>query len=677
VSFTNLKETISSSYNSTYKHYKELVEDGELRKGSFKFSLMKDISFIKYLPCQFLAFFNKFISRNFWFSLVNILLLLIFFSIFSLPTYFKKIPIIFIPLLGFINLVLVFVFLLFLKINYSFPVFLAIGIFVSVLIVLLRLLANKNCYHIQLKHQLKERENLYFPIILFLIGLFIITGHLGHLDIPRSYDHMSYSTLSSLLKIEGTYPQFNIYAFPSMTNTNIPSGWVVIVSFVSELLNESVARTQLILVMLFFPFLGIGVYYICRFVFKEAGWAFCAGVLALAMRMSSYVPTDGDTPEVLEWALAAFALFTVFSYLQSRDKRFFLSSVLSFFVLMVIHVKLALYTFGGFLFSIPFILLKYKKEEVFRIVLLYLLIISSVYILTLPHILSMSGSFSLTGDKIHLALIEFFENMVFRHGYIMILLVIMGILFFIKSKNKVIIFSFSYFLMFLIYFDQWILWDWIKPAWYAKELSDTVTFFGGVGTYTSIFKFLSTYSQTVMGFNIVLPILFIYTAYKIIPKRHLRIAGFVFVLFLIYESGIRPEVPPQLIGKSDFQAAKWIRENTGRDITFVANIGSNNAYLWNISGVTERKCLNYRKLHFDYLDQDDPLESIDFEDMLERNPAQAVALLKQYKFTHLLISEESRLSNKDFSGVVPLRKVYQLESNGKISRVFSIRSLIH
>jgi len=286
----------------------------------------------------------------------------------------------------------------------------------------------------------------------------------------------------------------------------------------------------------------------------------------------------------------------------------------------------------------------------------------------------MSSSYDkLAGGQVSLSLIEFFENMVFRHGYVLIFLIIIGIPFFIKSKNKVIIFSFSYFLMFLIYFDQWLIWDLIKPAWYTKTLYDVTTFYGGIGTYTAFFRFCSSYSQIVSGFNIVLPILFTYAAYKLVPHKHIKIAMILFILFLTYESGIRPEVPQEVIGKADFQTAKWIRENTNINTAFVANIGSHENYLWNISGITERKCLTSKELYYDYLEGNDPLIDIDFEDMLSRNPNQAVTLLKHHKFTHLLISEESQLNDEDFNDVIALHNVYQCESNGKISRIFGIK----
>ena len=183
----------------------------------------------------------------------------------------EKIPVIFLPLLGFISLDCILVFLLFFKVKYTFFAFLFIALSVSFLIVIVRLLFNKHCYKNLSIRQFKGNKDFYYSAIIFLIGLFIITGHLGHLDIPRSFDHMSYSTLASLLKIEGTYPRFNIYAFPSMVHTGVPSGWIVMVSFISRLLDFSVPRTQLTLVMLFFPFLGIGVYYISRMVFKGDG----------------------------------------------------------------------------------------------------------------------------------------------------------------------------------------------------------------------------------------------------------------------------------------------------------------------------------------------------------------------------------------------------------------------
>ncbi len=82
--------------------------------------------------------------------------------------------------------------------------------------------------------------------------------------------------------------------------------------------------------------------------------------------------------------------------------------------------------------------------------------------------------------------------------------------------------------------------------------------------------------------------------------------------------------------------------------------------------------MNYRELYFYYLDGNDPLKDVDFEEMLDENPARAVVLLKHYEFTHLLISEESQLNNKDFSDATSLHKVYQYEINGKISRVFTI-----
>ena len=50
-------------------------------------------------------------------------------------------------------------------------------------------------------------------------------------------------------------------------------------------------------------------YYICRLIFSKPIWSFCGGLLAVSMRMSSYVPTDGSMPEVVEWVLIAFAIF--------------------------------------------------------------------------------------------------------------------------------------------------------------------------------------------------------------------------------------------------------------------------------------------------------------------------------------------------------------------------------
>lgn len=679
--WVNFKQSITRTYTSTHAHYKEMTSEGKLRRGGLKYSFLKDLSFLRYFPSQITAFFKNILNRNFYLSLVGIFFLVIVFSLLGIPIYSKKIPAIFLPLLGFINLGFILVFLLFFKVKYNFYTFLLIALSVSSLIVMARLLLNKDCYKTLSIRQFKSKKDSYYPAIIFLIGLFIITGHLGHLDIPRSFDHMSYSTLASLLKIEGTYPRFNIYAFPSMVHTNVPPGWTVMLSFTSRLLGFSVPRAQLTLVMLFFPFLGIGVYYISRMVFKGKGWAFSAGILALAMRMSSKDATNGDMPEVLEWALVAFALFALFSYLSNKDKRYLFFASLSFFVSFIVHIKLAIYTFGGLLFSLPFILLlKRNLKETSRIAFTYIIPMLSVFVLALLYILSVKGGSGVFGLT-NLSLMEFFENMIFHHGYLLIAVIIIGIPFFIRTKNTIIIFCFAYFVMFFLYFDQWLLWEVLKPQWYTKTLFSSPTFFGAIGTYTSFFGFLSTYSQVVIGFNIVLPILFTYTAYKIFSSRNLKLFKFlsshkiaiiVFILFLIYESGIRPEVPVQLIGKADLQTSRWIRGQTDENSTFVANIGSNDAYLWNISGITERKCLNYRELYFYYLDGDDPLEGLDFEDMLDENPARAVVLLKHYKFTHLLISEESRLKNKDFSDVTSLHKVYQYEINGKISRVFTI-----
>jgi len=670
--WVNFKQSITRTYTSTHTHYKEMVSEGKLRRGGLKYSFFKDLSFLRYFPSQITAFFKNILNRNFYLSLVGIFFLVIVFSLLGIPVYSKKIPAIFLPLLGFINLGCILVFLLFFKVKYTFYAFLLIALSVSFSIVIVRLLLNKDCYKTLSIRQFKNKKDFYYPAIIFLIGLFIITGHLGHLDIPRSFDHMSYSTLASLLKIEGTYPRFNIYAFPSMVHTNVPSGWTVMVSFISRLLGFSVPKTQLTLVMLFFPFLGIGVYYISRMVFKGKGWAFSAGILALAMRTSSKEATDGGMPEVLEWALVAFALFALFSYLSNKDKRYLFFASLSFFVSFIVHIKLAIYTFGGLLFSLPFILLlKRNLKETSRIAFTYIIPVLSVFVLALPYILSVKGGSGLFGLT-NLSLMEFFENMIFYHGYLLIAVIIIGIPFFIRTKNTIIIFCFAYFVMFFLYFDQWLLWEVLKPGWYTKTLFPSPTFFGAIGTYTSFFRFISTYSQIVAGFNIVLPILFIYTAYKIFSSRNLKIARIVFILFLIYESGIRPEVPVQLIGKADLQTARWTRKHTDKNTTFVANIGSDLAYLWNISGITERKCLNYRELGFYYLDGHDPLKSLDFEEMLDENPARAVVLLKHYKFTHLLISEESRLNNKDFSDVTSLHKVYEYEINGKISRVFTI-----
>ncbi len=679
--WVNFKQSVIRTYTSTYTYYKEMTSEGKLRRGSLEYSFLKDLSFVRYFPSQITAFFENILNRNFYLSLVGIFFLLIVFSLLGIPIYSKKIPAIFLPLLGFINLGCILVFLLFFKVRYSFYTFLLIALSVSSLIVMVRLLFNKDCYKTLNIRQFESKKDFYYPVIIFLIGLFIITGHLGHLDIPRSFDHMSYSTLASLLKIEGTYLRFNIYAFPSMVYNKVPPGWTVMVSFMSRLLGFSVPRTQLTLVMLFFPFLGIGVYYISRMVFKAKGWAFSAGILALAMRMSSRAPTDGDMPEVLEWALIAFALFALFSYLNNKDKHYLFFASLSFFVSFIVHITLTIYTFGGLLFSLPFILLlKRNLKETLRIVLTYITPMLLVFALALSYILSIKGGSGLFWPA-NLSLMEFFENMIFYHGYLLIAVIIIGIPFFIRTKNTIIIFCFAYLVMFFLYFDQWLLWDVLKPQWYTKTFFPSPTFFGGVGTYTSFFRFGSVFSQVIVGFNIVLPILFMYTAYKIISSRNLKLFRFlsshkiaiiVFILFLIYESGIRPEVPVQLIGKADLQTARWIREQTDKNTTFVANIGSNDAYLWNIPGITERKCLNYRKVSSNYLDGDDPLEGLDFEDMLEKNPADAVRLLKYYKFTHLLISEESQLKNRDFSDVTSLHKVYEYEINGKISRVFTI-----
>ncbi len=679
--WVNFKQSVIGTYTSTYAYYKEMVSEGKLRSGSLKYSFFKDLSFLRYFPSQITAFFKNILNRNFYLSLVGIFFLLIVFSLLGIPVYSKKIPAIFLPLLGFINLACILVFLLFFKVKYTFYTFLLIALSVSFLIVMVRLLLDKNCYKTLSIRQFKSKKDLYYPAIIFLIGLFIIIGHLGYLDIPRSFDHMSYSTLASLLKIEGTYPLFNIYAFPSAVYSGIPSGWIVMVSFISRLLGSSVPRTQLILAMLFFPFLGIGVYYISRMVFKGKGWAFSAGILALAMRMSSKAVTNGDMPEVLEWALVAFALFALFSYLSSKDKHYLIFASLSFFVSFIVHITLTIYTFGGLLFSLPFILLlKRNPKETLPIVLTYITPMLLVFILALPYILFAKGGSRLFWPA-NLSLMEFFENMIFRHGYLLIAVIIIGIPFFIRTKNTIMIFCFAYFVMFFLYFDQWLLWEVLKPGWYTKTFFSLPTYFGATGTYTSFFRFGSVFSQIVVAFNIVLPILFMYTAYKIISSRNLKsfkflsshkIAMIVFILFLIYESGIRPEVPAQLIGKADLQTAQWIREQTDENTTFIANIGSNDAYLWNISGISERKCLNYRELGHNYLDGDDPLEGLDFEDMLEKNPTDAVRLLKYYKFTHLLISEESRLKNKDFSDVTSLHKVYEYEINGKISRVFTI-----
>lgn len=678
--WVNFKQSVIRTYTSTYTYYKEMTSEGKLRRGSLKYSFLKDLSFVRYFPSQITAFFENILNRNFYLSLVGIFFLVIAFSLLGIPVYSKKIPAIFLPLLGFINLGCILVFLLFFKVKYTFYTFLLIALSVSFSIVMVRLLLNKDCYRTLSIRQFKNKKDFYYSAIIFLIGLFIITGHLGYLDIPRSFDHMSYSTLASLLKIEGTYPGFNIYAFPSMVQTGVPPGWIVMVSFISRLLGFSIPRTQLILVMVFFPFLGIGVYYISRMVFKGKGWAFSAGILALAMRMSSKAATDGDMPEVLEWALVAFALFALFSYLSNKDKHYLFFASLSFFVSFIVHITLTIYTFGGLLFSLPFILLKRNPKETFRILLTYITPMLLVFVLALPYILFTKGASELFWPA-NLSLMEFFENMIFRHGYLSIAVIIIGIPFFIRTKNTIIIFCFAYFVMFFLYFDQWLLWEVLKPGWYTKTFFPVPTFFGAIGTYTSFFRFGSVFSQIVVGFNIVLPILFMYTAYKIISSRNLKLFRFlsshkiaiiVFILFLIYESGIRPEVPVQLIGKADLQTAQWIREQTDENTTFVANIGSNDAYLWNISGITERKSLNYRKLRQNYLDGDDPLEGLDFEDMLEKNPTDAVRLLKYYKFTHLLISEESRLKNKDFSDVTSLHKVYEYEINGKISRVFTI-----
>lgn len=664
------KQSVTNIYTSNYAHFKEMASGGKLRRGSLMYSFLKNISFIRYFPCQMTGFLKNLTNHNFQLSLMSIFLLVIIFSVFGIPIYCKKIPLIFIPLLGFINLVFIFVFLLFLKVNYSFLTFLLISLVISCLIVLLRLLINKGCYAIQMRKQFRDKENFYLPIVLFLIGLFIISGHLGHLDIPRSYDHMSYSTLSSLLKIEGTYPQFNIYAFPSLTYSNMPSGWIVIVSFISELLNIPVPRTQLILAMVFFPFLGIGVYYICRMIFKHTGWAFSAGVLALAMRMSFIPPTDGDIPEVLEWALVAFALFTLFSYLGNKDKRYFFIGSLSFFVSFMLHIKLTLYTFGGLLFSLPFILLKRNPKEALQTAFTYIAPMLLVYVLALPYILSIKVKGAVFGPT-NLWLMEFFENMIFWHGYLLIMVIVIGIPLFIRAKNLIMAFCFAYFVLFFLYFDQWLLWELLKPAWYTKVFLSVPTYFGAMGTYTSFFRFISTSTQIISGFNIVLPILFIYAAYKIIPRRYIKIAALIFVLFLIYESGIRPEVPVQLIGKADFQTAQWIRNHTDKNNTFVANVGSNIGYLWNISGITERKCLRFRPLIFDYLNPS-PLMDVDFEKLLNEDVQKAVALLKKYKFTHLFISEESALKNKDFSKAVGLREIYKSCIKGKVSRVYLV-----
>lgn len=670
--WVNFKQSVIGTYTSTHTYYKEMTSEGKLRRGSLKYSFFKDLSFLRYFPCQITAFFKNILNRNFYLSLVGIFFLVIVFSLLGIPIYSEKIPVTFLPLLGFINLNCILVFLLFFGVKYTFYAFLLIALSVSFLIVMVRLLLDKNCYKTLSIRQFKSKKDLYYPAIIFLIGLFIIIGHLGHLDIPRSFDHMSYSTLASLLKIEGTYPRFNIYAFPSMVHTGVPPGWIVMVSFISRLLGFSVPRTQLTLVMLFFPFLGIGVYYISRMVFKGKGWAFSAGILALAMRMSSKAVTNGDMPEVLEWALVAFALFALFSYLSNKDKHYLFFASLSFFVSFIVHITLTIYTFGGLLFSLPFILLKRNPKETLRIVLTYITPVLLVFALALPYILFVKGGSELFWPA-NLSLMEFFENMIFRHGYLLIAVIIIGIPFFIRTKNTIMIFCFAYFVMFFLYFDQWLLWEVLKPGWYTKTFFPVPTYFGAIGTYTSFFRFGSVFSQIVVGFNIVLPILFMYTASKTIFGRTLKIARIAFILFLIYESGIRPEVPVQLIGKADLQTARWIREQTDENTTFVANIGSNDAYLWNISGITERKCLNYRKLRHNYLDGDDPLEGLDFENILEKNPAHAVALLKHYKFTHLLISEESRLKNKDFSDVTSLHKVYQYEVNGKIGRVFAIQ----
>ncbi|MFH1778341.1 MAG: hypothetical protein ABH952_12460 [Candidatus Omnitrophota bacterium] len=664
------KQTVIKKYAAIYTQFKHTVLEGKLRRGSLEFSFYKDISFLRYYPCQVIAILKNVLDDNFYPSLGCIFVLVIIFFIFGLPTYYQKIPVIFIPLLGFINVVFIFVFSLFLKIRYYFFTYFMIVCGISFLIIAIRLLVNRNSYKCIVTE--KDRmETFYMPLYLFFIGLFLILGHLGHLDIPRSYDHMTYSTYAALLKIEGTYPLFNIYRFPSLLHSYIPSGYIVILSFISDLLHIPIASTQLILGMLFFPFLGIGVYYICGYIFEEKKWCFIAGVLALALRMSAYIPVDGQIVEVLEWVLVAFALFTLFSYFDKRDKNYLFFTIISLYISFMLHIKLAVYTFGGLFFSLLFMQLKFKAKDIFSTFLAYLVVAGAVFTLALPYFFSINqvATSSLFGS-VNLSLLEFFENMIFRHGYILLMFIIIGIPIYIRSKNKVIVFAFAYLLMFFLYFDQWILWESIRPAWYSKIFTPGVSFFGSIGTYTSVFCFISTYSQIASGFNIVLPILFVYTIFRIVPKKYFKIVAIFFALFLLYESGIRPEVPPQLISRADFKAANWIRENTDKGNAFVANIGDN---AWNIACIAERKCLKYRAVCVTYSDDaGDPLQEIDFQNLLLEDFDNAIELLKQFRFTHLMVSDRSELKDADFSNKKFLNKVFQFDIDNTKSVVYEI-----
>lgn len=498
--------------------------------------------------------------------------------------------------------------------------FLLTTFFISIMLTLGEKLKYKKIFH----QKNVKSEEIYFPIIVFLIGFIVHALMQANNNVSFDCDPQSTVYLETLMKYQG-YPAINPLIVGEKVNIAHPPTFNTIVVLLSLIKNSLLHKECMAVTVVCGSYFVLAVYLLAYYLSgKNHVIGFFAGILVLNR---AYLTTynDGNCPELFAFlCITVFILFLFHSFDESlKLKSLFLACVGGYIFAQAALSQTEIflwYSLSLGLFLLTFHISKnicYKKDF---ISLFTLLCVCGICIL--PWFLNFLRNLSGGGlwQVFEKEATELILSLTYWHSYTILCLSLLGIILLVMERKKIGIYVVTHIFMMFFLIIHWKFLKFMEFDWFRLTPMQGVHL-GARASFTTPIRFFWTYTIPWYSLTIAFPIAaayclgFIFIYMQKIKHFQLRIINGSFLIimiglssFLYYEYKTYFRYPEWLL-KSDYETLLWFHENTSYENTLILNApesiklpnGVQFFCSYWVPAVSERRAVNARGLGGDHI----------------------------------------------------------------------------
>lgn len=429
-------------------------------------------------------------------------------------------------------------------------------------------------------------EEIYLPIIVFLIGFLWHALMQANNNVSYDCDPQSTVYIETLMKYQG-YPAIKPFLSGEVVNITHPPTFHILVVLASIIKNSTLNKECMAITVICGAYFVLAIYLLSYYLSKKnLIIAFFAGVLTLNR---AYLTTynDGNTSELFAFAcVTIFLMFLLHAFEEDNWIKSFVTASVAGFVFS--HAALSqTEVFQWYLISMGFFIVTFVAAKHNSCRKDYLVIVVSMFICgmcVLPWFLPSLSNFSKEslGKLEDKEATELFLSLVYWHSYTILVLSMIGLVLLCIERDKIGIFIVTHILAMFFLIIHWRFFKLMGFEWFQLKPFEG-TRFGARAYFTSPLKFLWSYTIAWYSLTIAFPIASSYCLnlfnnlmnkikifkYKLVNIPLLFIAiGVSFFMYYEYKGYFRY---PEWLLKSDYETLLWFRKNTSYKDTLVLN----------------------------------------------------------------------------------------------------------